>query len=276
MKSNPLLDADFSAIEARVVNWLAGQEDALVEYRQGIDRYKRMAAVIYGIPEAEVNKFPQRFLGKTTILACSYGMGPDKFRVSCLKMGYDLPAGLEHKAVAAFRQKHQRVKSYWALLENAAKRSILEPGTVVPVRNVKFMCANRGGMDFMHIRLPSGRKISYPKPKVVPSRKFENATTIQFFGHILGANWGNVETYGAKICENICQGVAADLMVNGTRNCEQAAYEVATLIHDECLVYKKEHQTAEELVRLLTTLPEWAKDLPIGAEGEVVPFYKKG
>ncbi len=72
LMSRPLFDADYSAIEARIVCWLAGQEDALNEYRQGIDRYKRMASFIYGIPEEEVNKHPQRFIGKQAILLCGF------------------------------------------------------------------------------------------------------------------------------------------------------------------------------------------------------------
>ncbi len=276
-KSRPLLDADYAAIEARIVNWMAGQEDALEEYRQGVDRYKRMASVIYGIPEDEINKFPQRFLGKTTILACSYGMGPAKFRVSCLKMGYELPAGLEDKAVAAFRQKHQKVKSFWYLMENAAKRAIMERGTIVAVRNVKFLCKEREGMLFLHMQLPSGRQISYPRPRIRSGQRFENTTEVVYFGHILGTKWGDVSMYGAKFFEHACQGVAADIMVQGVRNCERAGYEAATLIHDECLAYyyPERGQTLEEFIGLLTSMPKWAKDLPLEAEGEIVPFYKK-
>lgn len=277
-KSRPLLDADYSAIEARIVNWLAGQEDALEEYRQGVDRYKRMASAIYGIREADVQKMPHRFIGKQCILGCGYGMGPAKFRGTCENFGYkDLPAGMEEKAVAAFRAKHPKVKSYWYLVENAAKRAIAERGTIVTVRNVKFLCKEREGLLFLHIQLPSGRQLSYPKPRVRPGRKFENTTEIVYFGHILGTKWGDVSTYGGKLVENITQAVAADVMAQGTLNCERAGYETATLIHDQNLSYyhPEKGQTVEEFVRLLTTLPKWAEGLPLEAEGSLVPFYKK-
>lgn len=207
VKSRPLLDADYSAIEARITCWLAGQEDALEEYRQGVDRYKRMASVIYGIPEEQVNKHPQRFIGKQAVLGCGFGMGPAKFRGTCENFGYkDLPAGLEEKAVASFRAKHPKIKSYWKLIENAAKRAIVEKGTVVTVRNVKLLCRDREGMPFLHMQLPSGRQLSYPHPRIRPSRKFEGATEIVFFGHIKGVMWGDVPTWGGTLVENCLAG----------------------------------------------------------------------
>ena len=264
-----LLDADYAAIEARIVCWLAGQEDALNEYRNGVDRYKRMAAFIYGIPESEVNKFPQRFVGKTAILGCGYGMGPTKFRDTCITVGkYDLPPGLEFKAVEAFRRKHSKVVWYWGAVEAAAKKAILSPGTTVPVRNVSFHCKTIEGMPFLLCRLPSGRKLAYPKPRLSNNR-------ITFFGNYKGANWGDVETYGGKLAENITSGVATDILAHGASNCEQAGYEIATLIHDEAISYHKTGQTPEEFVRLLTDLPEWADELPIAAEGALAPFYTK-
>lgn len=266
---NPLLDADYSAIEARIVCWLAGQEDALDEYRQGVDRYKVMASLIYGIPIDQVNKFPQRFIGKTAILGCGYGMGPPKFRATCEKMGgYKLPIGLEDTAVQQFRAKHKKVKQLWYDVEKAAKQAILKKGQHTRLRNLSFMCKEVEGTPFLLIKLPSGRKLAYPRPRLVDDR-------IVFFGHIKGVVWGDVDTYGGKLVENITQGVAADIMAQGAANAEKASYEIATLIHDQALAYHREGQTAEEFVRLLTDLPAWAEGLPIEAEGALVPFYAK-
>lgn len=276
--SKLFLNADYAAIEARITCWLAGQEDALEEYRQGIDRYKRMASVIYGVPEEAVSKHPQRFIGKQCILGCGFGMGPAKFRGTCENFGYkELPVGMEDKAVASFRAKHPKIKSYWKLMENAAKRAIVERGTVVTVRNVKFLCRDREGMLFLHMQLPSGRQISYPKPRVRRSQKFENGTEIVFYGAIKGVLWGDVPTWGGTIVQNCVQGVAADVMMQGTRNCEQRGYETATLIHDEILSYyhPERGQSVDEYIKLLTTMPKWAENLPLEAEGGLVPFYLK-
>lgn len=264
------LDCDYSSIESRLICWLAGQEDALEEYRQGVDRYKRMASLIYGIPENEVNKHPQRFVGKAAVLGCGYSMGAPKFRATCKKQGgYDLPIGLEEKAVSAFRAKHNMVVKYWYALERAAKKAILRKGEVVPVRNVSFLHRDIEGLSFLLLKLPSGRKLAYPRPRI-------NDDRIVFFGHRIGVQWGDVETYGGKLAENVCQGAAADVMAHGAHNAEKDGYEIVTLIHDQCLTYFKPGQTIERLVELLTDLPSWAAGLPIAAEGGRTPFYQKG
>lgn len=268
-------DADYSAIEARIVPWLCGQEDALDEYRQGVDRYKRMASFIYGIPEEKVNKFPQRFLGKTAILMCGFGGGGGTFRNSCLKMGYDLPKGMEFKAVEAYRARHKKVEQGWKAVDKAARDAIVKKGTKFHACRCDFMVKDVEGLPFLIIRLPSDRRLAYPRPKIVPSRKFEGATSVAYFGHILGTKWGTVDTYGGKLIQNITEGVQSDIMAHGAHNAERAGYQIATLIHDQALAYHQPGQTTERFVELLTDLPEWAQGLPIEAEGSVVPFYKK-
>jgi len=195
------LDADYSAIEARITCWLAGQEDALEEYRQGIDRYVGMAAIIYRIPEAKVNKHPQRFVGKSAILGCGFGMGPPKFRLSAKKQGgYDMPLGLEFTTVAAWRAKHKKVVSFWYDMERAAKNAILHKGKIFPAgKHIKFMVKDVEGMEFLLMRLPSGRKLAYPKPRLCGDR-------IAFFGNTIGTNWGDCSTWGGSLVENCLSG----------------------------------------------------------------------
>lgn len=275
------LDADYSAIEARIVNWLAGQEDALAEYRAQDAatteeekrvrcRYRLMATVIYKLPMARIENHPQRFVGKSAVLGCGFGMGPPKFRVTVKKQGrYDLPAGLEDIAVAAFRAKHKKVVSYWYDMERAAKNAILHKGKVFEVRkHIKFMVKDVEGMPFLLMRLPSGRKLAYPKPRLCGDR-------IAFFGNTVGVNWGDVSIWGGTFVENAVQAVAADIMAHGSHNAEREGYQIATLIHDQALAYHGEGQTSERFVELLTDLPSWAEGLPVEAEGGVVPFYKK-
>lgn len=282
--SRPLLDADYSAIEARIVNWLAGQEDALEEYRQGVDRYKVMASTIYGVPVEEVNKYPQRFVGKQAILLSGFQGGASSFEKTCLKYKFTPPLGLAELAVAKFREKHPRVVSYWYDTEAAAQKAVLHKGETFRITNkrtgpykvpVSFCVKNLEGVDFLLCKLPSGRELSYPRPRLVPSR-FEGKKMIEFFGAFGTAkNFGKADTYGGKLVENITQAVAADIMANGAHNAENAGYEIATLIHDQALAYYQEWQTPEEFVDLLTRLPAWADGLPIEAEGGLVPFYKK-
>lgn len=264
------LDADYAAIEARITCWLAGQEDALQEYREGVDRYVNMASVIYRVPPEKVSKHPQRFVGKSAILGCGFGMGAPKFRDTCWKQGrYKLPAGLEHIAVDGWRAKHKKVVSYWYDMERAAKNAILYKGKVFEVRkHIKFMVRDVEGMPFLLLRLPSGRKLAYPKPRISNDR-------ITFFGNVKGTTWGDISTWGGSLVENAVQAVAADIMAHGAHNCERAGYQICTLIHDQALSYYQEGQTPERYVALLTDLPAWAEGLPIAAEGGLVPFYRK-
>lgn len=284
--SKPLFDVDYSAIEGRIVCWLAGQEDALEEYRQGIDRYKVMASYIFGVPYDEVNKFPQRFVGKEAILMCGFQGGGDKLRRSCEKKGYkDLPVGQEHTVTEAFRKKHHRIKSYWYDTEEAAQLAIMRKGVSFRIRNkwfgdypvpVSYCCKQIGGMWFLLCKLPSGRELAYPKPQLVPSPKFEGKMMIQFFGKIgMTVHWGNCDTYGGKLVENNTQAVAADVMCTGALNAEHGGYDVMLLVHDQALSYSEEGQSIEEFNGHLTNLPSWADGLPLEAEGSVVSFYKK-
>jgi DNA polymerase len=87
--------------------------------------------------------------------------------------------------------------------------------------------------------------------------------------------WARISVYGGKFVENCCQGIAADVMAQGAVNCEKAGYEINALIHDEALAYHKPGQTAEEFSRLLTTVPDWAKGLPLAAPGGMVNYYRK-
>lgn len=286
--TRPLLDADYSAIEARIVCWLAGQEDALQEYRDGIDRYKVMASFIYGVPYDQVNKFPQRFVGKEGILMCGFQGGGDKLRRSCEKKGYKiLPIGMEHTVTKAFRQKHKKIVSYWYDVERAAQSAIANKGKIIRVTDsqknpykvpVSFLHKDVSGIPFLLLKLPSGRKLAYPRPRLRPSPKFEGKLQIVFLGKLGNTSvWSDSgsDTYGGKLVENITQAVAADIMCEGAHNAEQAGFPVMCLIHDQALSYSAPGLTADQFVERLTTLPDWADGLPIEAEGGEVPFYKK-
>lgn len=277
------LDADYSAIEARIVNWLAGQEDALERFRKydaapteeekyRLDPYRIQASLIYGIPVAQVDKFPQRFVGKNCELGCGFGLGPPKFRVNCKeKGGYDLPIGLEYKAVKTWRATHKKTVQFWYDLEEAAKRAIVKKNTIFPVgQHLSFLSRDIERMHFLLMRLPSGRKLAYPKPKIANDR-------ISFFGQIpMTKNWSeNISIWGGTLANNSTQAVAADIMANGAHQAEQNGYAICTLIHDEALVFHKKGQTVNELIQHMTNLPSWAAGLPIASEGEEIPFYKK-
>jgi DNA polymerase len=271
-----MASADYSAIEARILPWLAGEEQALEEYRKNIDRYCKMASVIYNKPiNKKDHEFPERFVGKQAILLLGYQGGGPKFRQTCEKYGYfDLPEKLEFQVVKAFREMHPAIVAFWKNMEKAARSAIMQPGTWFAASDkVKFICRKTAGMTYLFMRLPSGREIAYPKPLLEPCLRYNykgkpyqivNPTqeqidkarhrvgesvkygdggftlksVITFYGQIEKKKiWGRVQTYGAKLVENATQGTAADIMANGAINAERHGYETASLIHDEFLGY---------------------------------------
>jgi len=250
------------------VCWIADEQEALQEYRDGIDRYVRMASLIYGAPDASITK-DQRFVGKQVVLGCGFGLGPGKFQKMCEQFGNPVEAELAERAVTAFRNRHKKLVRLWYAAEAACKQAVNKPNTVFKIGSkCETFCAQTAGMMFMMIRLPSGRLLSYPQPRIEPDGR------LTFYGQVM-AKWMHIDTYGGKLIENIVQGIAADVMGNGAINAERAGYQIATLIHDQALGYKQQGQTIERFVELLTALPAWASGLPIVAEGNVVKYYTK-
>jgi DNA polymerase len=164
--------------------------------------------------------------------------------------------------------KHKKIVKCWYELERAAKHALLERGKVFEYIHLKFQWRDIEGTPFLLMRLPSGRKLAYPRPRISHDR-------LTFFGNVKGTTWGDVTTWGGTLLENACQAVAADVLTNGCHNAEAEGYEIMTLIHDEALAFKREGQTIERFVELLTKLPAWAKGLPVEAKGKEVPFYLK-
>ncbi len=266
----PLDSVDYAAIEARIVCWLAGQEDALEEFRQGIDRYKIMAAKIFRTTVAHITK-DQRFVGKQTVLGCGYGMGANKFIGTCESYGQEVSAEVAELAVGTFRETHKEVVGLWYKLEGACKRAINSPGQKIKVgKHLTVFCMTTAGTRFLMIRLPSGRHLSFPEPHLTGDR-------ITFYGQVPGkAIWGRIETYGGKLVENVTQGVAADCMGVGAINATKAGHDIIMLVHDEAVrTTRGSAHTLEHFIKCLTDMPAWAEGLPLVAEGETIPWYRK-
>lgn len=266
----PLVAVDYAAIECRVVNWVAGQHDALREFREGIDRYKVMASRIYGVPVSRISKDGvERFLGKQAVLGCGYQMGASKFQGTCAGYGVEIELELAELAVRVFRETHPRVVAFWYAIERAVKRAILTTGTVV-CEKAKAFCRTVAGRKFLFIELPSGRLLSYPEPRVEDNR-------ISFYGQLpASTKWGRCDTYGGKLTENIVQAISADLMIYGGLIALENGHDICMMVHDEAVkLTRGEEPRMDDFIRCLTTLPPWADGLPLVAEGKVLPFYSK-
>ncbi len=282
-----IYDGDYAGIEARIVAWLAGQEDALERFRaydrapagslekKSLDPYRIMASEVYRIPVSEVNPFPHRFVGKGLILGAGFMLSPRGFRRQCLDQAkYDLPVGQEDHAIGSWRKKHQKVVQWWYAMEKAAKKAVVHHNQSFPAGKVSFCCKTLGGTLFLLMKLPSGRNIAYPRPKIVPG-KFENTTQIEYYGNIKGKMWGACRLWPGVMANNATQGTANDVMFVGAHNCEREGYSIFNVVHDQALAYIGESQTAERFTQLLTTMPKWADGIPLASEGGEAPFYRK-
>lgn len=275
-----MLDADYAGIEARIVCWLAGQEDALHDFREydagrGPNAYEIMASSIFDIPISAIDKDGiERFIGKQTVLGCGFGMGAAKFVITCANFGVTIPEEMGEKAVGIFRSVRHKVVQLWRDCENAARNAIKCPGKwFLAGPKLKFAVTTAGGIEYLVMKLPSGRRIVYPQP-AIEMREGRNRSQITFFGQIPHkVAWGRISTYGGKLVENATQGTAADVMFAGSHNAEMDGFEILTLIHDQALATVA--GTVDEFTAALCDLPEWADGLPIVAEGKQVPYYLK-
>ena len=268
--------ADYSGIEARVLFWLAGDEDGLDLFRAGTDIYCDMASTIYGRPINKKDHPDERQLGKTAILGLGYQMGAKSFIDAALTMGgVVIDMEMAKQTVDAYRDKYWRVVTMWADQERAALEAI-STGARIPCGKVIWFVEDR----FLYCQLPSGRRLAYPFPKV------EGRTTswgewklsVTFEGvDTYTRKWKRLHTYGGMIVENIVQAVSRDLMAEAMLRCERSdVYRPVLSVHDEIIAEADAGQgDVQEFERLLTQAPVWALDCPITAEGWTGQRYRK-
>ena len=269
--NNPMLDADYNAIEARIIAWLAKQDDVVTMWRDGQDLYRHMAAKIHNCDPATIDSETRAF-GKVVVLACGYGMGPVKFQSTCEAWGIECDQELAERAVKSYRSTHPNIVKYWYALDDWARKAIAAPNT----RQGPFFVRRVAGMEYLFCKLPSGRSLAYPDPKV-ELQIGDDRTQITYWGALPSTvTWGRVKLYGGKLAENITQACAADIMAHGAINAEANGYEPFMLVHDQALCLRiSEDQTPDGYAAALTKLPAWAEGLPLKAEAKLAPYYRK-
>ena len=271
-----LVDADFSAIEARVIAWLAGEEWVLEVFRTHGKIYEACAAQMFGVPIEKIVKgnpeYSLRQKGKIATLALGYqGSTGALISMGALKQGLaedELP-----DIVARWRRANSRIVDLWYSVERAAVETI-KTGQPHGVNRLIFdMEGDSSGQYFMTITLPSGRKLYYAKPFLVPNgRGFES---IRYRGVNQG-KWREIDTYGGKLVENIVQAIARDCLAVNIERLESAGFPVVFHVHDEIVIEMPEDEADLGKVTSIMSQPiDWAPGLPLKAEGWVDRFYKK-
>ncbi len=266
-EGNRFVVADFSAIEARVIAWLAGETTTLSAFEEGKDLYCETASRMFGVPvEKHGINTDLRQKGKIAVLACGYQGG-----IGALKAMGALQMGLaEHELqplVDAWRAANPNIVDLWAQINAAAIDTI---STRQPTRAGPLTFSVESGIFF--IELPSGRRLAYVKPRLGENRF--GGTSILYDGVTTGRKSGTLETYGGKLTENIVQAIARDLLVYSMHRVSQAGHRIVMHVHDE-IVVETATASAEEICGLMATAPDWAAGLPLAADGYECEFYRK-
>lgn len=267
-----LVSADYNAVEARGIAWLAGDQEYLAMFRRldadktgTWDTYTWTASQMY---RREVTKKDKtlRKQGKVAALACQYQGAVGALRRFCDKEGIVATDEQLAEIVQLFRESRRPIVYFWYALENAFVEAVANPGKIVFVRNLALKCNGR----FLNVRLPSGRLLRYLDPKIEVVQKFGRPKpTMTYWGiNTFTRKYGRQQMYGGKAAENITQAVCYDLLAHGLAVVEAAGYPVVMHTHDEPVSEVPEgFGSGEEYARLLMHLPKWAVGFPHNVSG---------
>ena len=262
--------ADFSAIEARVIAWLAGEQWRLDLFRAGGDIYCQSASQMFGVPvEKHGVNADLRQKGKISELACGYGGSVGALTaMGALDMGL---AEAELKPlVDAWREANPNIVGLWYDIEEAALTAI-RTRTRAKHRGLTFSVE----AGIMFIALPSGRRLAYVQPSI-GENQWGNPS-INYWGVGTNKKWQMLETYGGKLVENVVQAIARDLLTHALHTLDNARYRVVMHVHDEAVIDEPcdSAATVESVCKLMATPPAWARGLPLDADGYECGFYMK-
>jgi DNA polymerase len=253
-----MIDADSSQIEARMLAWLAEQNDLVDAFEKGEDVYKIMASSIYGKPVSEINK-QERFMGKTTILGAGYGMGSVKFQAQLLRDNVELTADETKRIIDVYRSTYEWIPLLWRQA-GVALEAILNDQTAPLGRTGVLSVEGKKG-----IKLPNGMYIKYPN-----LRKQTNENGKEEFVYDTKKGKATIPNriYGGKVVENVCQALAR--IAIGEQMLQVAKkYKVVMTVHDAiaCIVPEAEVTTAVEYVEMCMRMrPKWGMELPLNCE----------
>ena len=265
---------DYSAIEARVLAWLAEEGWRETVFREGGDIYAASASAMFHVPvEKHGINAELRQKGKIAELALGYGGGAE-----ALKHMHAADYGLKEEELEglkkSWRAANPRIVQFWYDIDRAA-RTAVEEMKIIRCGRIEM----EGWYSMLFIRLPSGRKMSYFQPEIADGRF---GKVIRYLGRGQGGTWETKESYGAKFVENIVQGIARDLLAEAI--CRIEGIEcgrdrlpgcVVAHVHDEIVVEVSERVTIEDIAREMTVVPEWADGLILDADGFESSYYRK-
>ena len=259
--------SDFSAIEARVLAWLAGEQWVLDAFKNGEDIYCRTASRMFGVPvEKHGVNGHLRQKGKIATLACGY-----QGALGALKAMGGIEMGLSEdelqSIVDSWREANPNIVSLWWDIDAVVKRVVK---TRTKEKYKDLVISYEKGILF--IELPSKRRLAYPKAKIGMNRF--GGESIVYEGIVVGNKWDKIESYGGKFVENIVQAIARDILAEALMRLEEKGFNIVMHIHDE-VVIESDSSSIEEINEIMSIVPSWAPGLILDADGFESEFYKK-
>lgn len=287
---NVLIDADFSAIEARVISWLAGQEWRLEVFRTHGKIYEASASQMFHVPIEKIKKgnpeYALRQRGKVAELALGYQGGVSAMRRMDTGHNLDDLSDDEVKGIVdRWRETNSMIRDLWNIVDSAAVTVITNGGAQI-IRSettdavITLACELDviTGTRYMTILLPSGRKLYYPSPEIGVNR-WGNPSVSYMGQNQTTKRWERVETYGGKLVENIVQAIARDCLAIAIENLEAQGLHVVFHIHDEVVIdtpaWADNDTMLDTVTKIMTKPIPWAQALPLNADGWVDKFFKK-
>lgn len=278
---NVLIDADFSAIEARVISWLAGEKWRLDVFKSHGKIYEASASQMFGVPIERIKKgnpeYALRAKGKVAELALGYQGG----RGALIAMGA-LNMGLSESElpdiVKRWRASNSHIQNLWYEVDDAAKDVIQNGGC----RRVKCLLLtreydSRTGTHSFTIMLPSGRKLYYNSPFIGVNDM--GNPEIMYMGVGENNKWGHIKTYGGKLVENCVQAIARDCLAEAIERLEAAGFPIVFHVHDEVVIdikpFADDETMLDSVVQIMRQPPAWGQDIPLNADGWVGDFFTK-
>ena len=258
--------ADFSSIEARVIAWLAGETWREELFKKGGDIYCMSASQMFGVPVVKHGINGElRQKGKIAELACGYGGSVGALTaMGALEMG--LKEDELKPLVLSWREANQNIVALWWAVDKAIKDAIVMKG-LTRTHGIEFEC--RSGL--LRITLPSGRKLTYIKPKIEINKFGGESVTYEGVG--VAKKWERIESYGPKFVENIVQAISRDILMFSLQNL--SVYNIVAHVHDEVIIEAPENIRLEDICGIMSQVPYWAKGLILTVDGYTCDFYMK-
>ena len=258
---------DFSAIEARVLSWISNEKWRVEVFKTHGKIYEASASEMFNIPIKDINK-DLRQKGKIAELALGYG-GSVNALISMGALDMNLQEDELLHLVQRWRNANINIKKFWYDVGNAALETVAKEKTM-RVGKITFEYYN----NYLFIKLPSGRKLSYFNPMI--KRNVYGKESLTYEGVATNRKWERIETYGPKLVENIVQGISRDILAYAMMNLKNRNFNIVMHVHDEVVVeVKKDEHTLEEICNIMTIPPPSAKDLCLKAQAYKCDFYRK-